>query len=297
MFGKNINPFVISRRTGRPLILDGAMGSMLQQSGIKSSGSMWMSKVNLDNPEIVYKIHREYISAGADIITTNTFRTNPLAVENFGARLNQKNLVKESVKLALSAAAGHDVFVAGSNPPAEDCYQAVRKTSLKIIKDNHYKHIEYLMESGSHFILNETQSHFDEIKIISMFCSKNNIPFVMSLFTDEDLKLLSGEKITEVIKYLFDFDPIAIGVNCVMPGTFLKYYNKSSLSFNWGTYLNCGSGDFRDENISCGISPENYAGIVNHLLKKQPSFVGSCCGSTPKHTKAIKKLLDEKIRN
>ncbi len=299
MFGKfiNVNPFDFGRRIGRPLILDGAMGSMLQHEGVKSSGSMWMSKINLENPDIVFKIHRRYILAGADIITTNTFRTNPHAVENSGFRINQKTLVKKSVELALRAAEGYPVFVAGSNPPAEDCYKAGRNVSLKLLKENHSKHIESLAESGSHFILNETQSHLDEIKIIAEFCSRNNIPYVMSLYTDENLKLLSGEPLRLAIKVIEDYGPMAIGINCIMPATFLKFYGKNSLKYLWGTYLNCGSGNFTDENISCGVSPEKYGELVSELLNKKPSFIGSCCGSSPQHTKIIKKILDEKTGN
>jgi homocysteine S-methyltransferase len=292
-----INPFSLARRINRPLILDGAMGSMLQQSGIKSSGALWMSKANLDNPEIVYNIHRQYIDAGADIITTNTFRTNPAAISEYGKRINFKKFVRESVKIAINAAEGLPVFVAGSNAPAEDCYQRKRKLTIKEIKNNHYKHIEELYYNGVHFILNETQSHFDEIKIISAFCAKNEIPFVISLFLDEKLKLLSGEMASEVIKYILDFSPLAVSVNCVMPKTFLNFYQKEKLNFNWGTYLNCGSENFSDEEISCGVSSSEYAKIISKILSKEPSFLGSCCGSTPQHTKAIKKLLYEKIRN
>ena len=299
MFGKNINvnPFEFGRRIGRPLILDGAMGSMLQQEGVKSSGSMWMSKINLENPDIVFKIHRQYILAGADIITTNTFRTNPLAVDNSGFRINQKKLVKKSVEIALSAAVGYPVFVAGSNPPAEDCYKSRRDVSLKLLKENHFRHIESLVESGSHFILNETQSHLDEIKIIARFCSSKNIPYVVSLYTDENLKLLSGESLQHAIKIIKDYDPMAIGINCIMPATFLKFYERNSLKFLWGTYLNCGSGKFTDENIKCGVSPDEYGKAISVLLDKRPSFIGSCCGSSPEHTKIIKKILDEKTGN
>ncbi len=299
MFGKliNVNPFALAERTGRPLILDGAMGSLLQQSGLKASGSMWMSKINIDNPEVVFNIHKKYINAGADIITANTFRTNPAAVEKSGLRINPKIMVKKSVQIALDAAKGLPVFIAGSNPPAEDCYKKKRDIPYKRLKENHRKHIDLLMESGVHFVLNETQSHFDEIRIISSYCSKNGIPYIMSLYTDENLKLLSGETLSHAVKFLSEFNPLAIGVNCIMPATFLNFYVKNSLKFLWGTYLNCGSGEFTDENISCGITPGEYGDIVSSILLKRPSFIGSCCGSSPEHTKKIKQILDEKISN
>jgi len=292
-----INPFALSKRINRPLILDGAMGSMLQQSGIKSRGSMWMSLANIKQPEIVFQIHKKYIKAGADIITTNTFRTNPAAIESYDKRLNGQKLVRASVKLAVDASIGLPVFIAGSNAPAEDCYQVKRKLSLKELQINHDKHINYLMESGCHFILNETQSHFDEIKIICKYCSKNNIPFIISLFADENLKLLSGESLNEAIKFILDYNPLSVGINCIRHETFRKFYNKSKLKFFWGAYLNCGSGDFTDDNIKCGISPSSYKEAIKNILPKSPSFIGACCGSTPKHIMEIKKLLDGTIKN
>ena len=82
-----------------------------------------------------------------------------------------------------------------------------------------------------------------------------------------------------------------------MPATFLKFYERNSLKFLWGTYLNCGSGKFTDENIKCGVSPDEYWKAISVLLDKRPSFIGSCCGSSPEHTKIIKKILDEKTGN
>ncbi|HVO73572.1 MAG TPA: homocysteine S-methyltransferase family protein [Ignavibacteriaceae bacterium] len=295
MIKNDINIFSLCKRIGRPLILDGAMGSLLQKKGFKPDGPMWMSLLNLKNPEAIYKIHREYISAGADIITTNTFRTNPAAVKHY-LKVNVKSLVKKSLDIALEAAKNLPVFVAGSNAPAEDCYQAVRTISKKELRKNHEVHIDLLIESGCHFIINETQSHFDEIKIICNYCYKNEIPYVISLFFKEDLKLLSGEDLKEIIKYITDKNPLAVGLNCVTPSVFLKAVKKISplLKYcNWGFYLNLGGGAYSDEIIKCEIDPEDYSGLVKEYLQRAPSFVGACCGSSPRHIKYLWKIINE----
>ncbi|MDR3625873.1 MAG: homocysteine S-methyltransferase family protein, partial [Ignavibacteriaceae bacterium] len=262
MLLNNINPFSLSKRINRPLILDGAMGSLLQQMGVEVDGNMWMSLINLEKPELVLDAHRQYITAGADIITTNTFRTNPIAVEKYGKRINIKLLVRNSVGLAIEAAKGLPVFIAGSNSPAEDSYQPERKVTAKELKANHSKHIDLLMESGCNFILNETQNHFDEIKIICGHCSKNNIPYILSIFFDENFRLYSGEKADYVLKYIADYSPLAIGINCIKPDTFLKYFNKLKLNYNWGFYLNCGKGEFSDTNIKQGVTPNAYLNTI-----------------------------------
>ena len=306
-----INPFALSKRIGRPLILDGAMGSMLQQSGLKSEGSLWMSLANITHPDMVFSIHSKYVKAGADIITTNTFRTNPFAVKNYNSKLSAEKLVKESVKIAFDAAKGFPVFVAGSNAPAEDCYQRKRTISQKELQINHHNHINLLMDNGCHFILNETQSHLDEIKIICKFCYEHNILHVFSLYVDERLNILSGEKIFDVIPMVLDFAPLAIGINCIRQNTFMKIYKRLKSTLIWGAYLNClpsqkpsfslaqagGSGDFTDDNIVCGVSPTEYKITIENILPKMPSFIGGCCGSTPGHINKIKQLLDGKIRN
>lgn len=286
-----MNFFSLAKRINRPLVLDGAMGSMLQSSGEKSKGSLWMSYVNIKSPEKVLEVHKKYIEAGADIITTNTFRTNPAALKDF-PQIKSEKFVKDSVSLALKARGSLPLFVAGSNAPAEDCYQAERTISKKELEYNHQTHIDLLISSGCDFILNETQSHLDEIKFISQYCFRKKIPYVISFFFTKELKLLSGENLFDVIKLISDYEPLAIGFNCIMPKIFRKTLKQITGSYNWGFYLNCGSGNYSDEIITCNVSPIEYVKHVKSALKKKPSFVGSCCGSSPYHIKEIKKHLN-----
>ena len=285
----NVNPFSFSKRIGRPLILDGAMGSLLLQRGFASRGSSWMTTVNNDSPESVYTIHKEYIDAGADIITTNTFRTNPVALEDLGKVVEN---VKNAVSIAKSAVGDLPVFIAGSNAPAEDCYQKERKISYNKLEKNHINHIDLLIDNGVHLILNETQSHFDEIKIICQYCSSNSIPYVLSLFIDRDMRLLSGEKFEYILDYVWEQNPLSVGVNCISPELFARIHIKIKRDINFGYYLNCGSEIPGNDIIRCRINAEKYSDIVNKYSSPNPSFVGACCGSSPEHIKAIKKAID-----
>ncbi|MGK9369003.1 homocysteine S-methyltransferase family protein [Melioribacter sp. Ez-97] len=279
------------------LILDGAMGSLLQQYGAANDKYLWSSIANLRNPGIVKKIHREYIDAGADIITTNTFRTNPAAVKMSGKSLSIEEFVKKSVNLAIEAREERKIVIAGSNAPAEDCYQKERTLSKSELEYNHKKHIELLWESGADIIWNETQSHLDEIEIICGFCNSQKLPYVINLFFDGKMNLLSGESLSDAVELVASFDPIAVGFNCIKPKNFLNKVKPESLVNEWGFYLNCGSGDYTDESISCGINPDHYIDLIKPLLEKKPLYAGSCCGSTPAHTKAIKEYIDEVYRN
>jgi len=290
----DINIFALSRRIKRPLILDGAMGSLLQQKGVPVDSDLWMSLANQSHPEIVLDIHREYIKAGADIITTNTFRTNPAVIKESKNINSSEKLVIPALEIAQQAIGNLPVLIAGSNPPSEDCYKVERILSNRELELNHKRHINLLYENGAHFVLNETQSHFDEIKIISEYCDRNEIPYVMNIFFNDELKILSGEKLNEVLAFLKDSDALAVGFNCILPLTMAKTKRRVKMPENWGIYLNCGDGSFTDSDIKCDISPTVYTEEISSYLSNNPSFVGACCGSSPEHIKSIKKLLDER---
>lgn len=289
-----INPFEIAARKNRPLILDGAIGSRLQKMGVDTSSPLWSSLANLTAPDLVAQLHKDYLEAGADIITTNTFRTNPSAIKRFQYS-SRVILTRAGVKLALDAAVGRSVFVAGSNAPAEDCYQRLRVLSCKELESNHHQHIDLLIDSGVNFVLNETQSHFDEIKIICRHCAQNDIPFIVSLYSTDSRTILSGETLSDVVKYINSFVPLAIGINCIN----MKSYNlvKASLPlyFPSGFYLNLGLGKISDSQIIHSVSPKKYSDFVKQNICKGTAFVGSCCGSSPAHTKMLKEVIDVQL--
>ncbi len=273
------------------LILDGALGSLLQQKGYKPDKNLWTSYLNFNNPKAIQYIHEEYIDSGCDIITTNTFRTNPVALKKFDINIDVNSSIKRSVNISKAISDKYNILLAGSNAPAEDCYQKERTLTKDKLISNHHHHIDLLFESGVDFILNETQSHFDEIEIICEYCSNNNIPFVISLFADNNLNILSGQSLTEIISFVQSFNPLAICINCITRKTFEKILRNLQFPSYWGFYLNCGSGNFEDENIQCGIDENQYSEIVKTSLNLVPKIIGACCGSNPKHIKSIKNLI------
>ncbi len=281
----------------RPLILDGAMGSLLQQQGFPSDKNLWYSKLNIDNADAIKNIHKDYIDAGADIITTNTFRTNPVAVKRSKYDLTSEQLVSSSVRQALGSLNSNNIIVAGCNPPAEDCYQVERTITEYELDYNHKKHIELLWENNVDVVWNETQSHWDEIELICKFCNNNSLPYAMNIYFLDSLKILSGELLSEVIELVKSFNPIAVGFNCIKHSTFFKYTDTNILPDRFGFYFNCGAGNITDEIITCGIDPSDYIENIKPLLEYDPLYVGSCCGSSPAHTKKIKEYFDEAYRN
>ena len=288
----NMKIFSEARETKRPLILDGAMGSLIQQKGFESGGASWMTEVNERHPEIIIEIHKQYIEAGANIITTNTFRTNPAAFDKSGA-IDVSEYVKNAVNLAKESVANSSVYIAGSNPPAEDCYQPERLINNEILKLNHHNHIDLLIDNGVDFILNETFSHLDEIMLVCEYCYSENIPYIICLYLTDELRLLSGETLKDTLDLIKEHHPIAIGLNCISLEHFEKTFKYMDVNYNWGFYLNCGFDEHHVNEIKCRVSPEIYGEIVKKYLEYQSSIIGACCGSSPEHIIAIKRILDE----
>jgi homocysteine S-methyltransferase len=281
----------------RPLVLDGAIGSQLINKSIPSDKALWSSLANISYRSEVMKLHEEYISAGADIITTNTFRTNPAAVKRFTFNISVEELVKAGVGAATNSIGDERIIIAGSNAPAEDCYQTERTISKSDLEYNHKKHIELLWENGCDIIWNETQSHMDEIEIICEFCTLNKIPYAINLFFTENLNLLSGSSLFDALELIIGYTPAVIGFNCIKPKLFYKFIEKDSLPERWGVYFNCGAGSVNDETLDCGLEPQLYGETVCPLLDLNPFFIGSCCGSYPAHTNAIRGMINEIYRN
>jgi methionine synthase I (cobalamin-dependent) len=294
---KRIDLINLNNSLNRPFILDGAIGCQLISRNITADKDLWSSIANISHPDEVMRLHKEYISSGADIITTNTFRTNPMAIKRSNYELSVEKFVSAGIEIAINAADDKNIIIAGSNAPAEDCYQSERTLSKYELEYNHKKHIELLWENGCDIIWNETLSHMDEIELIGNFCSSNKLPFVMNLFFTDQLKLLSGNSLIDVVKTIADFSPIAIGFNCIKAKLFFEFIHDRTLPEQWGCYFNCGKGNVFDEPLECEIDPSQYVKIIEPLFELKPFYIGSCCGSSPYHTKAIKEAVDEIYRD
>ncbi len=275
-----------------PVILDGAVGSALINRLGQPRSKVWASEFNETHPEEVIRLHRDYLSSGSDIITTNTFRTNPAMREQAANNALTESKIRTAVLLAREAVANTGAFIAGSNAPAEDCYQIERTLTEVQLSQNHHFHISKLFEYGVDFILNETQGHLDEIVITSEYCSKMNIPFAVSLFCNSNLRLLSGEHISEALSIMSNYNPLFISFNCITFKTMSEIIESVKLPEVWGCYLNCGTGNITDPVIHCGISPEEYVSLMRNIVAMKPAVIGACCGSDPSHISNLRRSVE-----
>lgn len=279
----------------KPLVLDGPMGTLLIERGIDLGSKLWSALALIKNPDEVKKIHREYIEAGTDIITTNTFRTNPYAVKLSGTNFSSKELVNRAVNLARESASltNRKVLIAGSNAPADDCYLTQRLISKEEQIENHRLHIKYLIEAGVDFILNETFGDKEEIELVCSVCKEYEFPFAVSVLINSELKTFFGQDLIETMKMILSYDPIFISLNCSRPEFILKALKVLKDFQPFGVYPNLGSIEsFHSGKLVRDFSQSQLQDFVKKLIENGVRVIGVCCGGNPDDIKMIRNLVD-----
>ncbi|MGH9425268.1 MAG: homocysteine S-methyltransferase family protein, partial [Terriglobia bacterium] len=148
------------------LILDGAMGTELQRRGVDTGLPLWSANALISHPETVLQIHKDYIEAGADIITTNTFRTTRRTMHRANLPDRSSQLTANAVEHAHQACKSfpdREILIAGSIAPLEDCYRPDLVPSDRELREEHAELAERLAEASVDFILLETMNTIREI--------------------------------------------------------------------------------------------------------------------------------------
>jgi S-methylmethionine-dependent homocysteine/selenocysteine methylase len=309
-----------------PLVLDGAIGSYLETKYPDLQHKyLWMNNFNSTDEEkskFLYELYEEYIKSGAQIITSNTFSTHPACFYRADQKDNKSfyeidylNQSQESTSNAVEICKkikkynkdkGKTILIAGSNSPAECCYSSNRSLTSDQLKHNHHNHIQFLIDSGVDFVLNETLSSFDEIKIVAEYCQFKEVPYAISLIIDENLKIYSGESVKEVIQFIDEnFKPLFISINCVFYKNFMKLITTDNSLFTnmkskFGFYLNCGSENFykTSEKSICSKDLPKILDEIFEIIDIEKIFcIGTCCMSDPSYTKEITNCLKCKENN
>src|SRR6266699_1993376 len=180
----------------RPLLCDGAMGTLLYARGVKYE--QCFDAINLSQPEMIMNIHREYISAGAQIIETNSFGANRAKLEayNLGDRVREINLL--SVKLAREAReiSGQSVFVAGAVGPSGRPLQAPDEHRLSELRTIFREQIDALQDGGAELLILETFSSLAELRQAVLAAQDvGGLPIVAQMSFYEDGHTLSGQSL------------------------------------------------------------------------------------------------------
>lgn len=307
----------------RILILDGAMGTMIQNyklaeedfrgekfkdhpSELKGNNDI----LSLTNPGIISEIHHQFLSAGADIIETNTFNANAISMEDYTIQDQVYNMNVHSAKIAKEAAkvfSGKNPskprFVAGSIGPTSKTASvspdverpAYRNVTFDALVKAYTEQIKGLVDGGVDILLVETV--FDTLNCkAALFAIQDyfkvhdiSLPVMVSFtITDASGRTFSGQTPEAFLHSVMHAPLFSIGLNCALGAKNLLPYLKrisGKTPFFVSAHPNAG---LPDEMGNYNESPEEMAGFIEGFIKhKLVNIVGGCCGSTPQHIKSI----------
>lgn len=278
----------------RVLVCDGAMGTMLYGEGISFDYSF--DELNLSYPEVVERVHRRYVDAGADVIETNTFGANRVRLSHFGF----ENLVHEinvaGVKLA-RLIAGRDALVAGAIGPLGKPIEPIGKIRKEQARDYFREQVEGLLEGGVDLFIVETISDLNEvIEIISAIKNLSNLPVVAQMtFTDEG-KTILGHKPADVARTARDLGAEVVGANCsVGPQGIIEVMEKMMAveGVQFSAQPNAGMPRSVGGRYIYMTSPAYFGEQARTLAEMGVRMVGGCCGTTDEHIALTKECVKE----
>ncbi|MDQ2715221.1 MAG: bifunctional homocysteine S-methyltransferase/methylenetetrahydrofolate reductase [Chloroflexota bacterium] len=290
-----------------PLLCDGAMGTLLYARGIPYE--QCFDALNLTQPELVQSIHREYISAGAQIIETNTFGANRARLEAYNQGDHVREINRRGVKLAREAReiSGQPVFIAGAVGPSGRPLQAPDEQRLSELRSIFREQIEALQEGGVDLLILETFTSLAELRQAVLAAREAvGLPIVAQMSFYEDGHTLSGQSAARVALVLNDLGVDVMGANCsVGPATTLDTLQEmiSSLKEAVGStptqpvlfsaQPNAGLPTRIGNRFFYVATPDYFADYALRFAKAGVRLIGGCCGTTPRHTEAMRKALDE----
>jgi 5-methyltetrahydrofolate--homocysteine methyltransferase len=296
----------------RILVLDGAMGTMLQQRDLTAAdfGGPALEGCNENlvrtRPDVVLDIHRKYFEAGADVVETNTFGSTPLVLAEYGLEADALELSKRAAALARQAAEeystpGKPRFVAGSMGPTTKAITVTGGVTFEGLLDSYYVQAKGLIEGGSDLLLVETCQDTRNIKAATLAIQKLSkeigmpIPFLISVTIEPMGTMLAGQTVEAMWASLRHAHPLAFGMNCATGPEFMTDHIRT-LSSVTGEFVSCypnaglpdEEGKYLETPTSLATQLEKF---VNHGWL---NLVGGCCGTTEKHIRAIAQMVEGK---
>ncbi|HUI64657.1 MAG TPA: homocysteine S-methyltransferase family protein [Bacteroidota bacterium] len=288
----------------RTVILDGAMGTELDRRGVAMSLPLWSAGALISSPETVRQIHSDYIAAGADIITANTFRTTARTFRIAGLADRSAELTCLAVSLAREARASfpsRQTLIAGSVAPLEDCYRPERVPPLEVLRSEHARIADGLAEAGVDFLLLETMGTVREAWAASEAARRTGLEFVVSFLCDARGCLYGGEPLGEALGKVLSFSPSAVAINCISPRTLAPALGRLQDALRTspdtrlvaaGVYANVGvPGSEHGSLLTTDVTEEEYAEFARGWVQSGVRIIGGCCGTTPEYILSLHRAL------
>ena len=289
-----VPPF-LERLARGPLLGDGAMGTQLHARGVSFERSF--DELNLTEPKIVEEIHRAYISAGAELIETNTFGANRIKLARHGLDKRVRDINFRAVKLAREAReiAGEPVFIAGSVGPIGQQLGPIGRITVAQATAAFEEQIAALLEGGADLLVLETFTNLPEIlAAVSAARKTTDLPIVAQMTFAEDGLTLSAEEPSQVVQALERAGVDVIGVNCgVGPQVALQVLEQmhQQTRLPLSGQPNAGLPARVEGRFFYFATPEYFATFARQAADLGVAYIGGCCGTTPAHIAAMRAAL------
>lgn len=298
----------------RIVVLDGAMGTMIQRAGIPKvdfyppgvSASYDLTGCNdalvLTRPDVIADIHRQYIAAGADIIETCSFNSNAISLEEYGLSSKAGEINRAAARIAREVADGsrRQVWVAGSMGPTSKSLTMAMSlgdtVTFDVMEQAYFEQAKALIAGGVDILIIETI--FDTINAKAAIYATHRamdstgikVPLITSVTVDSNGRTLSGQSLDAFIVSVSHAGQTAITLNCGLgPQSMARCVESMDHApVATGMYPNAGLPNQMGE---YELTPADMANVIEPLMcRRKLNIVGGCCGTTPEHIRELSRL-------
>jgi len=297
----------------RILILDGAMGTMLQQVNLTAAdfGGPHLEGCNenlvITRPDVVLGIHRKYLEAGSDIIETNSFGSTPVVLAEYGLGEHAHEISRRAAALARQAAdefstPGKPRFVAGSMGPTTKAISVTGGITFEQLRNNFRDQARGLVEGGADILLLETCQDTRNIKAGVLAIDELSrelgqpIPVMISVTIEPMGTMLAGQNIEALWASLDHVDVLSLGLNCATGPEFMTDHVRTLQSLT-NRFVSCyPNAGLPNEEGLYQETPTTLAEQLDRFVERGwLNIVGGCCGTTEKHIRAIAQMAEKKV--
>ncbi len=291
-----MHPF-LAKLDERPLLFDGAMGTLLYARG--ASSEQCLEELVVSRPGWLTEVHQAYAAAGADVLKTHTFGANRMRLGEYGYADKVREFNFKAVRLLrdVREVAGRALFIAGDVGPLGRRLEPHGRLSPAEAREAFREQIAVLWEAGADLLLFETFSDLAELEIgVATAVDVCDLPIVASMTFADDGLTPAGQAPDETVRRLLAAGADVVGVNCsVGPAATIhvvEAMRRAAPRARISAMPNAGFPQRVVGRLSYPSSPEYFARHVASFLVLGACMVGGCCGTTPTHTHAMRGTLD-----
>ena len=275
------------------VVFDGGVGTYLYEKGIFINTCF--DELNLTNADLVASVHREYVTAGADVVETNTFGANRFRLAPHGLEKRVHDINKRGAEIAKSAVRGESL-VAGSVGPLGVQIEPLGKLSFDEAKEVFEEQIRGLIDGGVDMIILETFALIPELvqAVRAVKTLDPSMPVIAQVTVNDEGRLISGAGLESFVHEIAGLGIDALGMNCsVGPKSMLDALEhlKGLTSLPISVQPNAGLPQSVGGRNLYLMSPEYLAEYAKRFIQTGAAIVGGCCGTNPEHIKAIRRAV------